>query len=332
MSNEWQNSRQNPKSQLGWYPPGAGRPKKTLKRTLMQPQNADSESQPAPVPSGSRSATHSSFEPEIGRSNVIQHTAKKLATIPLEPEQVDFLNDNTVGVDSESFNPMAIRRRVAEELRSDAYNPSPSSDFDPPSQNSLLTTPLRTLYVSPSIELTSRAPEQTVFRILGGNCGFTTRKVLARKDGGVDVPDAQLLVVRGQQNARGKVDAIIAVVNQTGMKLVINISMGDFILHELYSDYLVFSQHEIPSHAKRGPHSKTQSCILVYKLHSASLGALEMPGTKYWHFPIVRLFVIVSQWFPPNQIIQGRVIRQYDHSSKHTEVPKQSKSLQKEYG
>jgi hypothetical protein len=63
------------------------------------------------------------------------------------------------------------------------------------------------------------------------NCGFTTRKVLARKDGGVDVPDAQLLVVRGQQNARGKVDAIIVVVHQTGMKLVINISMGDFILY-----------------------------------------------------------------------------------------------------
>ncbi|KAJ7246078.1 hypothetical protein C8J57DRAFT_1241863 [Mycena rebaudengoi] len=93
-----------------------------------------------------------------------------LPAIPLEPEQVDFLNDNTVGVDLESFNPMAIRRCVAEELRSDAYvNPSPSSNFDTQSQNSVPTTPLLTLDVSPSIELTSHAPEQTIFRFQGGS-------------------------------------------------------------------------------------------------------------------------------------------------------------------
>ncbi|KAJ6465338.1 hypothetical protein C8R45DRAFT_939546 [Mycena sanguinolenta] len=46
-----------------------------------------------------------------------------LPAIPLEPEQVNFQIDDTVGVDLESFDPMAIRRRVAEELRSDA-------DFD----------------------------------------------------------------------------------------------------------------------------------------------------------------------------------------------------------
>ncbi|KAJ7845196.1 hypothetical protein B0H13DRAFT_2286195 [Mycena leptocephala] len=57
---------------------GAGRPKKTLKTTFTQLQNADSD--PAPVPSGSRSATHSSFEPAIGHSNFIQHTAKKLTS------------------------------------------------------------------------------------------------------------------------------------------------------------------------------------------------------------------------------------------------------------
>jgi hypothetical protein len=58
-------------------------------------------------------------------------------------------------------------------------------------------------------------------------------KVQARKEGGVDVPDVQLLIVRERQNARGKVVAIVAVVHQTSMKLVINVSMGDFILHEL---------------------------------------------------------------------------------------------------
>ncbi|KAF8170866.1 hypothetical protein K438DRAFT_1773541 [Mycena galopus ATCC 62051] len=100
--------------------------------------------------------------------------ANRLATvlpaIPLEPEQVDFLNDNTVGVDWESFNPMAICWRVAEELRSDAYvNPSHSSDFDTQSQNSLSTPPLLTQDVSLSIEWTSRAPEQTIFRFQGGS-------------------------------------------------------------------------------------------------------------------------------------------------------------------
>ncbi|KAJ7195718.1 hypothetical protein B0H12DRAFT_1169101 [Mycena haematopus] len=64
-----------------------------------------------------------------------------LPAIPLEPEQVNFQIDATVGVDLESFDPMAIRRRVAEELRSDAdfdapiateNDPPPSSDEQPP--------------------------------------------------------------------------------------------------------------------------------------------------------------------------------------------------------
>jgi hypothetical protein len=64
---------------------------------------------------------------------------------------------------------MAIRRRVAEELRSDAHvNPSPLLDFDTLSQNSPSTTPLPTLDVSPAIEFMSRAPEQTIFRFQGG--------------------------------------------------------------------------------------------------------------------------------------------------------------------
>jgi hypothetical protein len=78
MSNETQGKSKNPN--WGGARQGAGRPKKTLKRTFTQLQNADSDSQPAPVPSGSGSATHSSFEPATGRSNVIQRTAKKLAS------------------------------------------------------------------------------------------------------------------------------------------------------------------------------------------------------------------------------------------------------------
>ncbi|KAJ7236765.1 hypothetical protein C8J57DRAFT_1247515 [Mycena rebaudengoi] len=148
-----------------------------------------------------------------------------LPAIPLEPEQVDFLNDNTVGVDLESFNPMAIRRCICK--------PSPSSNFDTQSQNSVPTTPLPTLDVSPSIELTSHAPEQTIFRFQGGSNPSLTierpskkprldnSKVQERKEGGVDAPDVRLLVVRGRQNARGKADAIIAVVHQMSMKLVI---------------------------------------------------------------------------------------------------------------
>jgi hypothetical protein len=72
---------------------------------------------------------------------------------------------------------------------------------------------------------------------------LTTQKVQVRKEGGVDVPDVQLLVVQRQQNVRGKEDVIVAVVHQMCMKLVINDSMGDFILHELYFGSLVFSKH-----------------------------------------------------------------------------------------
>ncbi|KAJ7711159.1 hypothetical protein B0H14DRAFT_2645888 [Mycena olivaceomarginata] len=78
MSNETQGKTQNPN--WGGTRQGAGRPKKTLKRTFTQLQNADLDSQPAPVPTGSGSMTHSSFEPATGRSNVIQPTAKKLAS------------------------------------------------------------------------------------------------------------------------------------------------------------------------------------------------------------------------------------------------------------
>ncbi|KAF8170865.1 hypothetical protein K438DRAFT_1773540 [Mycena galopus ATCC 62051] len=78
MSNENQGKTRNPN--WGGAREGAGRPKKTLKRTFTQLQTADSDSQPAPVPNGSGSATHSSFEPATGRSNVIQRTAKKLAS------------------------------------------------------------------------------------------------------------------------------------------------------------------------------------------------------------------------------------------------------------
>ncbi|KAJ7868219.1 hypothetical protein B0H14DRAFT_2572461 [Mycena olivaceomarginata] len=69
MSNETQGKTQN----LNWGGAcqGAGRPKKTLKRTFTQLQDADSDSQPAPVTSGSGSTT---------RSNVIQRAAKKLAS------------------------------------------------------------------------------------------------------------------------------------------------------------------------------------------------------------------------------------------------------------
>jgi hypothetical protein len=72
---------------------------------------------------------------------------------------------------------------------------------------------------------------------------LTIQKVQERKEGGVDAPDVQLLVVRGRQNARGRADAIIAVVHQMSMKLVINVFMGDFILHELYFGFLVFLKH-----------------------------------------------------------------------------------------
>ncbi|KAJ7356836.1 hypothetical protein DFH08DRAFT_1048015 [Mycena albidolilacea] len=56
-----------------------------------------------------------------------------LPAIPLKPEQVDFNADAAVSIDLESFNPMAIRRRVAEELRSDAhFDPVPSSENNVP--------------------------------------------------------------------------------------------------------------------------------------------------------------------------------------------------------
>ncbi|KAJ7333477.1 hypothetical protein DFH08DRAFT_966299 [Mycena albidolilacea] len=64
-----------------------------------------------------------------------------LPAIPLEPEQVDFDADAAVGVDLESFNPMAIRRCVAEELRSDAhFDPVPSSEDNIPASESVPST------------------------------------------------------------------------------------------------------------------------------------------------------------------------------------------------
>jgi hypothetical protein len=69
------------------------------------------------------------------------------------------------------------------------------------------------------------------------------RKVQARKEGDADVLNAQLLVVQRQQNAKGKVDAIVAVAHQMHMKLVINISMADLICHEQYFGSPVFSKH-----------------------------------------------------------------------------------------
>jgi hypothetical protein len=76
MSNKTQGKSQN----LNWggARQGAGRPKKTLKRTFTQLQDADSDSQPPPILSGSGGTTHSSFEPATGHSNLMQHSAKKL--------------------------------------------------------------------------------------------------------------------------------------------------------------------------------------------------------------------------------------------------------------
>ncbi|KAF8188816.1 hypothetical protein K438DRAFT_1764075 [Mycena galopus ATCC 62051] len=70
-----------------------------------------------------------------------------LPAIPLEPEQIEFQIDGTVGVDLGSFDPMAIRRRIAGELRSDAdFNTSINHDVPPP------PSPLVTSFPEPEPE------------------------------------------------------------------------------------------------------------------------------------------------------------------------------------
>ncbi|KAJ6490114.1 hypothetical protein C8R45DRAFT_1139189 [Mycena sanguinolenta] len=68
--------------------------------------------------------------------------AMVLPAIPLEPEQVNYQIDATVGVDLDSFNPMAIRRRVAEEFRSDAHFDLNSAEDAPPSSTPVFAVPL----------------------------------------------------------------------------------------------------------------------------------------------------------------------------------------------
>ncbi|KAJ7306952.1 hypothetical protein DFH08DRAFT_824451 [Mycena albidolilacea] len=86
-----------------------------------------------------------------------------LPAIPLEPEQVDFNADAAVGVDLELFNPMAIRRHVAEELRSDAHFDVVMPSEDDPPQTSL--APPHSPPANPP--LSTQAQQQTVFRFEG---------------------------------------------------------------------------------------------------------------------------------------------------------------------
>ncbi|KAJ7323366.1 hypothetical protein DFH08DRAFT_817937 [Mycena albidolilacea] len=94
-----------------------------------------------------------------------------LPAILLEPEQVDFDVDAAVGVDLESFNPMAIRQRVAEELRSDAHlDPVPSpEDNIPVSENVPLTSPSSANLPSPSADTSPTVrSQQTILRFNDG--------------------------------------------------------------------------------------------------------------------------------------------------------------------